>query len=184
MAPEIRRSNKIFIFKEEIKMKRRILSGILVAAMATAMLGTTVFAETGTATTDVSYNNTNQITDPDNPEDPQWAVEVPSSIVFTDDVKEVDATVKLVATDGGSIEGVSNVSVTVASDNEYELELAGGADPVDYTLTYSGQDANSGTVGTLSTETNTISGKAVMTGTATQSGNHTDTLTYTVDTGL
>ena len=165
-------------------MKRRILSGILVAAMATAMLGTTVFAETGTATTDVSYNNTNQITDPDNPEDPQWAVEVPSSIVFTDDVKEVDATVKLVATDGGSISGVSNVEVTVASANTYKLELSGGADPVDYTLTYSGQTANNGTVGSLSESTATISGKAVMTGTAKQAGDHTDTLTYTVDTGL
>ena len=165
-------------------MKRRILSGILVAAMATAMLGTTVLAETGTATTDVSYNNTNQIPDPDNPEDADWAVEVPSSIVFTDDVKEVDATVRLVATEGGSIEGVSNIDVTVVSDNGYELQLSGGADPVAYTLTYDQQTANSETVGTLSTENNTISGKAVMTGTATQSGNHTDTLTYTVDTNL
>ena len=163
-------------------MKRRILSGILVAAMATAMFATTAFAmEDNQAETKVSYNNTNQIPDPDDPEDPQWAVEVPSSIVFTDDIKEVDATVKLVATEGGSISGVSGVNVAVASAHKYKLELAGGADPVEYTLTYSGQTANSGTVGTLAeTTAEEISGKAVMTGTATQAGDHTDTLTYTV----
>lgn len=171
-------------------MKRRILSGILVAAMATAMLGTTVLAETGTATTDVSYNNTNQIPDPDNPEDADWAVEVPSSIVFTDTVKEVDATVKLVAIDNADISDVKNVQVTVESEisdseDPYTLTLTGGADPVEYTLKYENQGANSGIVGTLAGNGATsISGTAVMTGTATAAGNHTDTLTYTVDTGL
>ena len=45
-------------------MKKRILSGILVAAMATTMFATTAFAAEAEGTTKVIYDNRKQITDP------------------------------------------------------------------------------------------------------------------------
>lgn len=171
-------------------MKKRILSGILVAAMATTMIATTAFAAEKTGTTDVTYNNTNQITDPGetDPTDAQWAVEIPSNIVFTDDVKEADATVRLVPINGAEdVNDVTGVTVTVSSENDYNLELSDDSDPVSYTLTYGGQVMNNSSqtsVGTLSGPSNTeIVGVAELTGTATKVGEHTDVLTYTVNDG-
>lgn len=171
-------------------MKRRILSGILVAAMATTMIATTAFAATDDGTTNVTYNNTNQVTDPgvDDPTDAEWAVEIPSNIVFTDDVTEADATVRLVPVNGAEdVSTVSGVTVTVSSAKDYTLQLSDGSDPVAYTLTYNDTVMSSveTSVGTLdgTTDTTEIAGVAKLTGTATKVGEHTDVLTYTVNDG-
>ena len=168
-------------------MKRRILSGILVAAMATTMFATTAFAATSSKEVEVSYNNTDQITDPSEDNDPKWAVEIPSAIVFNDTTKEVDTTVTLVGINGGDLTDVENVTVTVESDNEYVLGLDGNkaTDPVAYSLLYNGtkMSSTSKTVGVLSESTTEAPGIARLLGTATQTGNHTDTLRYIVDDG-
>ena len=165
-------------------MKRRILSGILVAAMATTMFATTAFAAERSKEVPVTYNNTNIIEDPDSDEQlAKWGVSIPSSIVFTDEAKVVDTTVKLVPKgEEGSIADVENVVVSVTSDNQYKLTLEDGSDEVGYNLIY-GENVNNGTVGTLDgTNVVSVSGTAELTGTATAAGEHTDTLTYTVTT--
>lgn len=166
---------------------KKLFSGALAVAMVGTMVATPVFAKEKSDTTPVSYNNVKQIPDPENPDNPDWAVTIPSSITFTDDIKEVDASVELVSVNNASITGVSDVKVSVRSQNGYKLELAGKADPVAYTLQYdsvlSGSSDTeiaslSGTPGSTKKE-----GTAKLVGTATQSGDHTDVLTYTVSHG-
>ena len=130
-------------------MKKRILSGILVAAMATTMFATTVFAAEGTGETLVVYNNANEIPAPGHEDDPDWAVVIPNKIEFTDEVNEIDTTVKLVPKYGHTLEGVANVDVKVSSAHSYQMQLQGGSDPVSYDLTY-GENTNNGTVGVMS----------------------------------
>lgn len=164
-------------------MKKRILSGVLATAMATAMIASTVCAEPGEATTSVIYDNTNQATDPGDENDPKWAVTVPSSIVFTDEDKEIETNLTLKALNGSNIEGI-DVSVTVTSKNNYVMGLNGVAsdDPVAYSLLYNGtvmagKDAQ---VDTLTGDGDVAEGVARMSGTATKTGLHKDELTFKV----
>lgn len=162
-------------------MKKRILSGILVAAMATTMFATTAFAAEAEGRTTVIYDNRKQITDPDHGNNPQWAVNIPSTIIFTDNDKEIATDVELTALNGSNIEATT-VEVKVTSTKDYVMSLGADNtdDPVAYSLLYndtvmSGEKAS---VGSLTGDGATISGVARMTGTATKAGEHTDTLTY------
>ena len=162
-------------------MKKRILSGILVAAMATTMFATTAFAAEAEGRTTVIYDNRKQITDPDHGNNPQWAVNIPSTIIFTDDDKEIATDVELTALNGSNIDATT-VAVTVTSTKDYVMSLGADKtdDPVAYSLLYndtvmSGEKAS---VGSLTGDGDKISGVARMTGTATKAGEHTDTLTY------
>lgn len=153
-------------------------------AMAMVVSGTTsgVFAATQTGTTNVSYDNTNSIPDPGNPDNSDWAVKIPSSIVFSDTVKKVDASVELVAVNGGVLP-TTDITITVASTNDYTLDLASKDDAMQYALMYGGTTmSNTTTTVGIVKDTNTkISGEAVLKGSAKKVGAHTDTLTYTVN---
>lgn len=165
---------------------KKVLAGAFAIALAAPMFATPVFAATETGTADVSYDNTNSIPDPEHPDQPGWAVKIPSTIVFTDANPLLNVGVELIAVHGGTLP-TTDVTVTVASANAYKLQLGtAGTDDVPYVLQYGGTTMNNTThktVGTLNQTTTTIAGTATLNGTAQQTGDHTDTLTYTIDNG-
>lgn len=133
--------------------------------------------------TPVTYDNSNSIPDPDNPGNPQYSLNIPSSIVFTDTAKSVkaDVTLKKATTDVGAYPAFG-IDVTVASTNAFKLKM--GNDELDYALVYDGKSMNAtdNTVGSFAanlTSDTTIQGTANLIGTATKTGTYTDTLTYT-----
>lgn len=154
----------------------------MVMTMGLSMSTLGVSASEGTGSTNVSYDNQNQIPDPDptDPTDPEWMVTIPSSIVFTDDNKEIDASVELVEKTGMP---AKPVTVSVESDNGYNLVLTDASDPVSYALGYGGKHMSAiETMVAELTATNTRqTGTAKLTGKATKAGVHTDVLTYTVE---
>lgn len=117
-------------------MKKKSL---LVAVIATGMMLPSTFgtisAVEGKKEIDVTYDNRSEITDPDNPNGPEWAVTIPSAITFTDDAKEVDASIELVPMVTGGLLPDGNVVVTIESVNGYKLENANG-DAVGYKMIY------------------------------------------------
>lgn len=161
-----------------MKAKKVIaLAMVMTMGLSMSTLGVSAAEETGN--TQVSYNNQNAIPDPENPADPDWVVTIPSSIVFTDASKEVDASVELVKK---TVLSTNDVTVTVESANNYHLELGAGDDAVSYSLTYDGKlmtDTNK-EVAVLNSTNTKKAGKATLTGNAAKSGLHTDILTYTV----
>ena len=71
-----------------MKKMNKLAVGFMAMALAAPMFTVGVnAASTSTGTANVSYNNTNEVPDPDHPDNPQWAVTIPSSVVFTDDAK-------------------------------------------------------------------------------------------------
>lgn len=173
----------------------KIIAGIAALALAAPMFTSSVFAawdgaavNAGTGTT-VSYDNSTNIPDPDHPGNPQWAVKVPSSIKFTDANKKVDATVSIESINGGTMPSYP-LYVSVKSSNGYKLNLTGNKDPLDYDLQYGGKsvkaEANKAVdLGTFTANTadkSKIIGTATLSSTqsATETGSHTDTLTYMI----
>ena len=149
---------------------KKVIALAMVMTMGLSMSTLGVSAAEGTGTTEVSYNNQNEIPDPENPADPEWVVTIPSSIVFTDTNKELDASVELVE------------KTALPAGNNYHLQLGSGDDAVSYSLTYDGKlmtDTNI-EVAVLNSSSRKKAGKAILTGNATKAGLHTDTLTYTV----
>lgn len=139
-----------------------------------------VLAADETKDTPVTYDNRNYIPDPENPDTPNWAVTIPSQINFTDDDKEIDASVELVSKNGGALP-TGNVTVTVGSANDYKLK--NGDDAVSYKLFYSDAVMTSGNkeVATLNNTATSQTGKAVLgNDKASTRGSYTDTLTYTI----
>ena len=158
---------------------KKVIALAMVMTMGLSMSTLGGSAAEGTGTTEVSYNNQNEIPDPENPADPEWVVTIPSSIVFTDTNKELDASVELVEK---TALPAGDVTVTVKSGNNYHLQLGSGDDAVSYSLTYDGKlmtDTNI-EVAVLNSSSRKKAGKAILTGNATKAGLHTDTLTYTV----
>lgn len=174
-------------------MKKQLVMGLAAAmAFGVAMGGvSSVHAATGDDNRDVtvSYDNRNVIPDPDKPAGTEdWAVAVPSSIVFTDAQKtRTDVGVELIGYNGATLADVDaahpGLSVNVKTKSLNGMTLNMGNDKVAYTLDYDGT-AVTGTTDTgiadLTVATNKKDGTATMTGTATQMGTHTDTLTYTI----
>ena len=160
---------------------QKVIVMAMVMTMGLSMSTLGVSAAEGTGTTNVSYNNQNEVPNPDpsDPTAPEWMVTIPSSIVFTDDNKEIDASVELLEQTGMP---TSPVKVTVKSANEYNLNLTDSSDPVSYVLSYAGKSMSAAetAVAELSDTNTRQEGTAKLTGKATKAGVHTDILTYTV----
>lgn len=181
--------------------KTKILVGAMALSMVIPMMSINSFAATGSATTPVTYDSSNEIPDPDNPINPEWAVVVPAAINFSDtnggrNVKtDVSIITKNGATElpGGASTPDNYVEVTLKSDNAYTLYASTqGVDDMTYEVKYAGTpavtldstnpDAKTGVViGQLSDTTQSIAGLATLKGAAKISGSHTDQLTYTVE---
>lgn len=166
-------------------MNKKILSLVAAGAITiTAMSGGVASAAgvEGSKDVNVTYNNQNVITDPDNPGNPEWQVAIPSGINFTDTNKVVDTTIELQNPDGSVYSGDAlNVDVSVASQNDYKLIK--GASSVGYTLGYGSKTMTTAdqTIGTLSDTKTSEAGQARLgDDVATELGNHIDKLTYTV----
>lgn len=164
-----------------MKKINKLLAAALAVGMMVPMASTSAFAATKTGTTDVSYDNTNIVPDPGNPDNPDWGVSIPSSIVFTDANKKVDASVELVSINGGTLPA-TDVTITVASQKAYKLNTAANDDEMSYALIYGNKTmtAVANEVGKLKAGTVKVTGQAVLTGTAKKIGSHTDLLTYTI----
>lgn len=160
---------------------KKVIAMAMVMTMGLSMTTLGVSAADSTGTTNVSYNNQNEIPnpDPDDPTAPEWMVAIPSSIVFTDDNKEIDASVELVKKTGMP---VNPVTVSVESQNAYNLQLTDNSDPVSYALSYGGKLMTSSVkdVASLTEAAPKQEGTAKLTGKATKAGVHTDVLTYKV----
>lgn len=160
---------------------KKVIAMAMVMTMGLSMTTLGVSAAEGKGTTNVSYNNQNEIPNPDptDPTNPEWMVTIPSSIVFTDDNKEIDASVELVEKTGMP---ANPVSVSVESKNAYNLQLTDSSDPVSYTLSYASKlmSATETKVADLTATSPKQEGTAKLTGKATKAGVHTDVLTYTV----
>ena len=165
------------------KFSKLLVLGLAVGMMTPMAAPAVTHAATQTGTTDVSYDNTNMIPDPGNPTNPNWGVKIPSSIQFTDANQKVDTTIELVSINGGALP-TTDVTVTVASAKTYKMNTAANDDPVDYSLLYGGNvmsnTAPNNKVGVLKAGATKAVGSALMKGTAKKTGNHTDTLTYTI----
>lgn len=168
-------------------MKKKMLTMAAALMAATAMTGvSSAFAAEGTKDVPVTYDNRNIIPDPDNPDNAEWGVVVPTAIVFTETVKERDADVELVGMNGHTITELSDdfaATVKVKSKNGMLLQLTDGSDQVSYTLDYEGTGVTGKTdvdIASLTKADALKTGKAKLAGEATKLGDHTDTLTYTV----
>lgn len=165
---------------------KKLALALATCSIATLMSGVQAFAvgpESQGKEVPVSYDNTVSIPDPENPANAKWAVTIPSAITFTDAVKDVDASVELVAKNGGSLTGL-NIAVNVQSTNGFKLD---GAEQLDYQVAYGQTILNSTTTGANKTKIATLTedaakqdGLATLTGVASKAGSFTDTLTYTV----
>lgn len=166
-------------------MNKKVLSLLAVGAITTSMLSGVV-ANATTASSgknvEVTYNNQNSITDPDQPGDPQWQVAIPSGINFTEDKKSVDVSVSIQNMEGEAYVGEDTVKVKVKSANDYKLKK--GSSEVGYKVAYADKimtNSTSEEVGDLSSSNQIIKGSATLgDDVATELGNHVDVLTYTV----
>lgn len=165
-----------------MKAKKILFAALMVGTLLPASIGS-VFATEKEGTTPVTYDNRNYIPDPDNPVNPGWAVTIPSSINFTDDNKIIDTSVELVSINGGTIP-TENVTVTVTSENDYQLKKNPGDDAgLSYKLTYGDKIMSDSqkSVAVLNDSVTMQSGTAVLgNDKAPTRGQYTDTLTYTV----
>ena len=179
-----------------MKSSKKLMAGAMALSMMMPMFAAPVFAKDapqdnntpGTGQTQVTYDNANDTPDPDNVDNPQWAVEIPSSINFTDDNKKIDADVKLKLVNGATSAAYpTSVEVSIKSAGGYKLTLADTTDPVAYVMQYGTvkgtlKTVTDASIGTLKpTSQETLFGQGVLKGTATKTGNHLDTLTYTLN---
>lgn len=169
-------------------MNKKVLSLLAVGAITTSMLsGVVANAATGSKDVEVTYNNQNVITDPDNPGSPEWQVAIPSGINFTEDKKTADVGIELQNPDGTTYDGGTlSVQVSVQSENGYKLKK-GMSSEVGYDLSYGDktmvkQAATDEEIAILSESSTSKAGLAKLSDdVATELGKHTDKLTYTVE---
>lgn len=173
-------------------MNKKFLSLLTIGAITTSMFSGVV-ANAATASSgknvEVTYNNQNVVTDPDNPGAPQWQVSIPSGVNFTEDKKIVDVSVELQDMSGVAITSQDNLSVNVKikSQNGYALKK-GSSSSVGYSVAYGNKtmqkQANTDeAIGDLVGKDgeNKINGLATLgADVATELGKHVDTLTYTI----
>lgn len=164
-------------------------------AMAVTLFSTTALAAGSSRTTQVVYDSSSETPDPDNPTNPQWAVQVPTAIVFTDEAggRDANANVTLLKKGGATDFPTDKIKVEVASKNGYKLQLNGtaGVDDLVYSLDYEDTQmpqtkgsVDNGTAKTLLGHVNksheVITSTAHLRQDAMVTGTHTDTLTYTI----
>ncbi|MGL9971915.1 hypothetical protein IGI80_002849 [Enterococcus sp. DIV1420a] len=144
--------------------------------LSTGLFGT--ISALADANVPVTYHNYNQIPDPTNPDNPDWILQVPASIEFTNVYKEEDASIKLVPR-GAAALPANGVKVEVQSTNAYKLKKAGATD-VAYSLAYDATftGAVKTEVGVLTTATPEKAGLAKLLGQGHKVGDYTDNLTY------
>lgn len=161
-------------------IKDKLLTLSMAGAMSLGM-ATGVFAAPVSDTVPVSYDNSKEI---GVPTEPDWAVQIPAAVVFTDTVKSVDVGVELIGKNGVALPTGIKAEVSVASANEYKMINAKNASEVDYSVQYAGQAPLTGAAATMFvelTETNLeLDGTAKMNGVANTRGEYVDTLTYSV----
>lgn len=167
-------------------MKKKLIALAIGASAATTLFsGVQAFALglEGSKSVPVTYDSSTSIPDPDNPTNPTYQVVIPSAITFTEVNKPVDASVSI--KDGQDKSkpyvGSDTVKVSVSSQNNYKVTMNGSNDDLNYNLSY-GAHTNDGSIGNLTQNNAEIKGQAVLKDPATKVGNHTDTLTYTVQT--
>lgn len=171
--------------------RKKILAAAAVTAMALGTVASpmTTYAATSDQTVNVTYDNTNVVTDPDNPNTPTWGVSVQTAVTFLDTAKERNADVELVGVNGHAVSELPtnlSVEVNVKSKNALKLELDAttNKDPVAYTLVYGTANVSGTTAVKVATLTKTApkqEGKATLTGAAKVKGTHKDVLTYTIE---
>ena len=162
--------------------KKRVTAIITTGIMAvSALMPMGVFAADQSADTPVMYSAYSNIPDPENPTNPKWGVQIPTTIQFTNKAIVQSADVEMVGMNGGVLDGTMRANVTVTSAKNYTFGVDNGAYELKYAgTTMTGADA---AVGTLNGATaKKITGTATLTVEAKKAGNYTDTLTYKVTT--
>lgn len=165
---------------------RKILSVASACAMALMVLAPSVAAEESKVTnseTPVSYDFRTSV----DPVNPGYEVDIPVGVVFdaNNPTKYIEAYVVMTPAQGTKdIVAGSSAKVSVKSKNGYIVKLENGDDKIAYYLKYGNIEINSGTgvteLGSISKESTTLKGYARLDGVATRTGNHIDTLTYTI----
>ncbi|MGN0348994.1 MAG: hypothetical protein ACI4DR_05615 [Roseburia sp.] len=172
------------------KKMKTTLVGALALTLALSGSALQVAAADRETTVPVSYSNTKDIPDPENPDNPDWVVRVPSSIEFTETRREVDASVELIEKTATGLQTGKTVTVSVKSNNSYKLMNDDQSASYDYTLSYtntnSGNPLSGGDYAVIGTFTSIDKvkkeGRAKFDKNVTKVGSYTDTLTYKVST--
>lgn len=167
-------------------MKRRKLVAMAAVAVMVFNVTGSVYAASTPREVPVTYDNT-LIPDPENPGTPTWGVALPGKIMFSDNKKTISGLdVELKGMNGHDLAGDLKVNVSVTSANSYSVKYNDAE--VAYTLTYDSGTALSGaganTLDVLTAASPKREGTAVLTGTATEQGAYSDTLTYKVEKDL
>ena len=157
---------------------KKLFATAAAMAMFLSLGATTVFAaDEDTKDVDVTYDNSETIVDPSDPDAGKWGVRVPASIQFTETTKSVNADLELVGLN-------KSVDVTVKSAKGMKLSLSDGTDELPYTLEYGSKKMDGSTPITvnLTSQATKQAGTATLPGSsiATKKGVHKDILTYTV----
>lgn len=159
---------------------KKLLIATLAISMTLIVVASPVKGVNNTGETALTYDSRNHIPDPDHPEQPKWAVVIPSAIYFTDSDKVVDVGVELVDKNSGLVPD-TEVTVEVTSANGYKLK--NGTDEISYALVY-GTTTMSGTkseVAKLKLGSEKKEGQAILgNDKASSDGTYTDILEYTV----
>ncbi|WP_207694804.1 hypothetical protein DOK67_0000734 [Enterococcus sp. DIV0212c] len=156
-----------------------IIGGILCGNMSTTL------AVENKKKIPVTYNNINDITDPENPKEPEYIITVPASIIFTDKRKEIDTTVLMTNLDGTKYDGEKSSTVEVFSKNEFKL--VNGKAQVAYklvTIDDQGKEKlvtnNNNQIGIFNKKRDSVKGLARLVEMPNRRGWHSDVLTYRV----
>lgn len=178
-------------------LSKKVTSLGLLALVGGTMLSSslTAFAAEGdkqSADTMVTYRNTKDIPDPDNPSDPDYVVSVPGNITFTDEHQQYDKDLHMYMPDGlKDYTGVKNADISVKSKNGFKLKnVKDEKDTVDYKMIKLGAKEGDKAVELKGTEDNAL-GKMNKTdlnmklryklaGQAQSTSVYQDTVTYTV----
>ncbi|MGL9971990.1 hypothetical protein [Enterococcus sp. DIV1420a] len=147
-------------------------------------------ADSGTTTIDVQYTTAAQINDPENPDSPSYAVQLPSGFNFTKlnepangaaEGTGVNGEFKMVNPDGlTTYNGSKNVKLSMASAKSWTLKDSSGNLGSTYKLKDGTTDATATDYSfTLNSTTTNKMLTATLTGKANGSGNYSDVLTFT-----
>ena len=174
-------------------VERILLAGACTAALV-AGSAVPAFAADQSGDTNVTYSSSQQV-----PGTNGWGFEIPTSIPFgADKSVTVDATVNLYNTvPGGSVDQITTLpaggaKLYLESANGFKLQKAAAPfDPVTYEIAFTGGGvtkakfdetvATKTAIGTFDKTNHTATGVAKRTGDATESGSHTDTLTFSYE---
>lgn len=152
--------------------KKKKITEIAAISMLMALGAVSVHAE-ATQDTTVSYDNSSEVTDGD----PTYAVTVPTNIAIDETQPSTTFKVEAISKEAGkdiaTVLGDKTLSVNITSKNSFKLKL-NNADPVTYELSKTSMSLTKD----APSDTSTVTLKGI----ATQSGNHTDVLTFALTT--